>query len=170
MKSKEIETTAWYGNTEAVWVVEMPVGRLVTARVVAERTGGAYSLFEVEVGPGGGEVAHIQHRDDECLYVLEGRFGFVVEGAETEAGPGMHLYVPKGVLHAYRNLGAKTGRLLALHTPGGSHERFLREVVQPAAARRADGNPLPQAKKRPGDAALAEVAAGHGIEMCETSE
>ena len=41
MESEERETTAWHGDTEAVWVIEMPVGRPVTARVVAERTGGA---------------------------------------------------------------------------------------------------------------------------------
>jgi mannose-6-phosphate isomerase-like protein (cupin superfamily) len=48
--------------------------------VAAERTGWAYSLFEVEVGTGGGEAPHVQHREDEWLYVLEGRFDFLVEG------------------------------------------------------------------------------------------
>src|SRR4028119_879081 len=78
--------------------VRMPGGRLVTTRVAAERTGWAYSLFEVEVGMGGGEAPHIQHRGDEYIYVIEGRFDFLVEGVASEAGPGPHMYVPCGLL------------------------------------------------------------------------
>lgn len=129
----------------------MPVARLVTTRVAAERTGGAYSLFEVEVEPGGGEGPHIQHREDECLYVLDGRFGFEVEGVRTEAGPGTHLYLPKGALHAYENTGEGLGRLLAVHTPGGPQERFVER------AGRSGGR-------------FAGLAAEHGIEVCGETE
>src|SRR5918998_6084904 len=40
--------------------VRLPGNRLVTTRVAAERTGWAYSLFEVEVGVGGVEGPHVQ--------------------------------------------------------------------------------------------------------------
>jgi mannose-6-phosphate isomerase-like protein (cupin superfamily) len=140
--------------------VRMPGGRLVTTKVTAERTGWAYSLFEVEVGRGGGEAPHIQHREDEYLYVIEGRFGFLIEGVASEAGPGTHLYVPRGALHAYENTGQGTGRLLVVHTPGGSQESFL------AAA----GEPVVGAADHPGMShrGFALLAAEHGIEICET--
>jgi mannose-6-phosphate isomerase-like protein (cupin superfamily) len=140
--------------------VRMPGGRLVTTRVAAERTGWAYSLFEVEVGTGGGEAPHIQHRGDEYIYVIEGRFGFLVERVASEAGPGTHLYVPRGALHAYENAGEGTGRLLAIHTPGGSQESFL------AAA----GEPVVGPADHPGQShrGFALLAAEHGIEICET--
>lgn len=153
-------------TAEAVRVTRMPGGRLVTTKVTAEQTGGAYSFFEVEVGPGGGEDPHVQHREDECIYVVEGRFAFVREGVKTVAGPGAHLYLPKGVLHAYRNVGGGTGRLLALHTPGGSHERFLEE----AGALVAGGGPPPAKERRPGATAFVEVAARYGIEICDVNE
>ena len=142
--------------------VRMPGGRLVTTRVAAERTGSAYSLFEVEVGRGGGEAPHIQHREDEWLYVLEGRFGFLVGGLASEAGPGTQLYVPRGALHAYENAGEGTGRLLVVHTPGGSQESFL------AAA----GEPVGGPADHPGHShrGFALLAAEHGIEICETRE
>ncbi len=54
---------------------------LLTCKVSGAQTGGAYSLFEVAVVPGGGEGPHVQHREDECFYVLEGRFEFVIEGS-----------------------------------------------------------------------------------------
>jgi len=140
--------------------VRMPGGRLFTTKVAAERTGWAYSLFEVEVGTGGGEAPHVQHREDEWLYVLEGRFDFLVEDVASEARPGTHLYVPRGALHAYENAGEGTGRLLVVHTPGGSQESFL------AAA----GEPVVGPAGRPGQnrRGFAVLAAEYGIEICET--
>ena len=142
--------------------VRMPGDRLFTTKVAAERTNWAYSLFEVEVGTGGGEAHHVQHREDEWLYVLEGRFDFLVEGVASEVGPGTHLYVPSGALHAYENAGEGTGRLLVVHTPGGSQESFL------AAA----GEPVVGPADRPGQnhRGFALLAAEHGIEICETRE
>ena len=140
--------------------VRMPGGRLVTTMVAAEKTGWAYSLFEVEVGRGGGEAPHIQHRGDEYIYVIEGRFGFLVEGVASEASPRTHLYVPRGALHAYENAGEGTGRLLVVHTPGGSQESFL------AAA----GEPVVGPAGRPGQnrRGFAVLAAEYGIEICDT--
>ena len=142
--------------------VRMPGKRVVTTRVAAERTGWAYSLFEVEVGAGGAEGPHVQHREDEWLYVLEGSFGLAVEGVTSEAGPGAHVYVPRGVLHAYENVGDRTGRLLVVHTPGGSQESFL------AAA----GEPVVGPVDHPGHShrGFALLAAEHGIEICEATE
>ena len=144
--------------------VSMPGKRLVTTRVAAERTGWAYSLFEVKVGKGGGEGPHIQHREDEYLYVLEGRFGFVVEDAATAAGPGFQLYVPKGSLHAYRNQGDGAGRLLVVHTPGGPQERFVEAAGEPAMG------PTAAPGTRPSPERFALLAAEHGIEICEATE
>lgn len=140
--------------------VSMPGDRLVTTRVASGRTGGAYSLFEVEVGPRGREGPHVQHREDECLYVVEGRFSFAVEGVETEAGPGAHLYVPKGTLHAYENVGGVSGRLLAVHTPGGAQEGFL------MAAEEAAAEPVAASVRR----GFAALAAEHGVEVCEATQ
>jgi mannose-6-phosphate isomerase-like protein (cupin superfamily) len=142
--------------------VRMPGGRLFTTKVTAERTGWAYSLFEVEVGTGGGEAPDVQHREDEWLYVLEGHFDFLVEEVASETGPGTHLYVPRDVLHAYENAGEGMGGLLVVHTPGGSQESFL------AAA----GEPTTGPADRPGQnhRGFALLAAEHGIEIYETSE
>jgi hypothetical protein len=69
---------------------------------------------------------------DECYYVLEGRFEFLIEGARIEAGVRSLIYVPKGCLHAFKNVGETTGRLLMSQTPGGLHERFIEEAGKPA--------------------------------------
>jgi quercetin dioxygenase-like cupin family protein len=83
------------------WVL----GELVTHKIPSHQTGGAYSLFEVTTQPGAGSPPHVQHREDESLYVLEGDFEFLLHGNTLIAGAGSLLYVPKGTLHAHRNVG-----------------------------------------------------------------
>lgn len=158
MKTKNAGTV-YLGPAEGE-VVALPGGISVTRKVASGRTGGAYSLFEVEVAPGGGEGPHVQHREDECIWVLEGRFEYLGEHGGREVGPGSLLYVPRGNLHAYENVGTAPGRLLMLHTPGEPRERFLDEAVGESAS---DGS-LPDLVR------LTRVAAGYGIEMCERNE
>lgn len=105
-------------------------GVLHTFKVVSERTGGAYSMFELSVGPGGGEWPHIQHLEDECLYVLSGGFECVIEDGALPIGEGDTVYIPKGTLHGFKNTGRKPGKLLIVYTPGGSHERFIEEAAK----------------------------------------
>ena len=131
---------------------------IVTCKVTAEQTGGAYSLFEVVSPPGGVPRPHVQHLEDECLYVVEGVFEFVEGGRTFLAGPGSVVYVPKGSLHAYRNAGEDAGRLLVTQTPGGVHERFFEEVGVPVAEGAATRDALDPA-------GLAAAAAKYGIEM-----
>lgn len=147
--------------------VRVPGRQVYTRKVGGEQTGGAFSLFEVEVGPGGGEGPHVQHREDECFYVVEGRFEFVIEGARIEAGTGSLVYVIKGELHAFENVGEGVGRLLVLHTPGGSHERFIEEVGEPTAfgSKPTKDENVPPAEGAPKAARLARFAAEYGIEL-----
>ena len=58
------------GEGRSLWVL----GELVTYKTTSERTGGAYSLFEVTTQPGNEVLPHVQHREDESFYVLEGEY------------------------------------------------------------------------------------------------
>ena len=143
------------------WAVRMAGPLLVTLKVSSERTGGAYSLFEMAVGAGGSSQPHVQHREDECFYVLDGEFEFLIEGAGIEAGPGSLIYVPKGDLHAFENTGETTGRMLISQTPGGVYEGFVEEVGEPASG----GEAAPPAAEQPPDAErLIVIGAEYGIE------
>ena len=145
----------------------MPERQIYTRKVGSAQTGGAFSLFEVEVGAGGGEGPHVQHREDECFYVLEGRFEFVLEGTRIEAGTGSLVYATKGELHAFENVGEGAGRLLVLHTPGGSHERFIEEVGDPAAfgSKPANDESVRPAEGAPEEGRLSQLAVEYGIEL-----
>jgi mannose-6-phosphate isomerase-like protein (cupin superfamily) len=143
------------GEGRAVWV---PGGRLLTYKVTAEQTGGAYSLFEDTVPPQYGAPPHIHHREDESFYVVEGEFEFSRDGETIRAGAGSLVYVPRGSLHAFKNVGERSGRLLMSQTPGGLHERFFEEVGEEAT----DRTTPPAATGRPD---LVAVAAKYGTEM-----
>src|SRR3712207_6623021 len=87
------------------------LGELVTYKITSYQTGGAYSLFEVVTHPAGGPPPHVQHREDEAFYVLEGEYEFVVEGRTMRVGAGSLIYVPRGNLHAHKTVGEEPGRL-----------------------------------------------------------
>ena len=141
--------------------VRMPGQQLYTRKVGGGQTGGAFSLFEVEVGPGGGDGPHLQHREDECFYVLEGRFEFVVEDTGVEAVPGDLVYASRGEMHSFENVGGAVGRLLVLHTPGGPHERFVSEV---GGSVTSNGS-APREQEAQEATRLLRSAAEYGIEL-----
>jgi mannose-6-phosphate isomerase-like protein (cupin superfamily) len=137
------------------------LGEVVTYKITSERTGGAYSLFEVVSEPGGGPPPHVQHREDEAFYVLEGEYEFLDGGHTMRVGKGSLVYVPKGNLHSYKNVGTTPGKMLVNQTPGGLHERFFEEVGEPTM----DGSePLvsegPQDMRR-----IIAIAVDYGIEI-----
>ena len=111
--------------------------------------------------PGAGSPSHVHHREDESFYVLEGEYEFLVEGRTIRAGAGFLLYVPKGTLHAHRNVGEGVGRMLVTQTPGGLYERFFEEV-----GKAVDGEAGPPVFEDEADAGrVAEIASGYGIEI-----
>ena len=141
----------------SLWVM----GELLTYMIPSQRTGGAYSLFEVATQPNGGPPPHVHHREDESFYVLEGQFEFS-SGEETlRVGAGSLLYIPKGTLHAHKNVGESIGRMLLTQTPGGLFERFFEEVGKPV-----DGGSGPLVfEEQPEAGRIVALAAQHGIEI-----
>ena len=160
MRDFSSSNTAHVGPLEGQ-ALRMPEAQLITRKVSSEQTGGAYSLFEVAVESKGSSQPHIQHREDECFYVLEGEFEFLIEGATIEAGPGSLIYVPRGNLHAHRNVGEESAKMLVTQTPGGLYERFFEEVGEP----KTDRPTLPVSEKPLDVEAVIAIAAQYGIEM-----
>jgi mannose-6-phosphate isomerase-like protein (cupin superfamily) len=139
------------------WVL----GELVTYKVSSQRTGGAYALFEVVTRPGAGASPHVQHREDESFYVLEGEYEFLIEGRTLRVRAGSLLYIPKGTLHGHQSVGAGVGRMLVSQTPGGLYERFFKEV-----GKSVDGEAGPLAEEAQLDSeTIAAIGVEYGIEI-----
>ena len=144
-------------GSKSLWVL----GELVTYKITSEQTGGAYSLFEVVSQPGGGPPPHVQHREDEAFYVLEGEYEFLDESRTMRVGAGSLVYVSKGNLHTYKNVADKPGRILVSKTPGGLHEWFFEEIGEEVQ----DKSKPPIPESLPGMGRIATIAAKYGIEI-----
>ncbi len=87
-------------------------------------TDGEYFLVEAIVPPGGGPPSHIQTREEEAFYILEGELTFYGEDGEVTAGPGAYLNIPKGAKHRFRNNTDKTAKMLFFFAPAGIEKLF----------------------------------------------
>lgn len=108
------------------------MGDQITFKLRAAETGGAFTLFEGVVAPGGGEPVHYHEREDETFWVLAGQATFLHGDAWSELGPGSLVHIPRGTVHTFRNTGTVALRLLVLNTPGGLHEELFAALSQAA--------------------------------------
>lgn len=144
------------GN-RSIWLL----GMLVQFRAVGEETGGAYSVYEQIVPPGLGPPPHIHHRETEAFLVREGTFEFLRGDERVRAERGDFVFVPQGVVHAFRNVGPSPARFIAITTPGGLHERLLGDLGEPAPAAA-----LPALPTAPPDAErVRRIAANYDTEV-----
>ncbi len=115
------------GEGKMLWVV----GELLILKMVGEDTYGAFTLIEEITPPQGGPPPHMHTREDEAFYVLEGELEFMVGERTLLATTGSVVYGPRGILHAFKNVGTTPSRMTVLITPAG-FEGFFEEVGEPA--------------------------------------
>lgn len=102
---------------------------------------------------------HLHHREDESFYVIEGEF--FDDERTVSGGPGTFIYIHKGNLHGFRNVGATLGRMLNSRTPGGLHERFFEEIGEEAQ----DLTNPPVMEAPPNIERVVRIAAKYGTEF-----
>jgi quercetin dioxygenase-like cupin family protein len=101
-------------------------GGALTFMARGEQTGGAATAWESTVAPGYGPPLHSHVREDEMLYVLQGRLGVRLGATIHEASVGSFVFIPRGVPHTWQNAGDDTARFLVLFTPAAAGmERFF---------------------------------------------
>jgi quercetin dioxygenase-like cupin family protein len=102
-----------------------------TFRLTGEDTDGQYFTMEGVVPPGGGPPPHIQTREEESFYILEGEITFWAGGERISGTAGSWFNIPKGVVHNFKNETDETARLLIFFAPAGIEQAF-REMVTDA--------------------------------------
>lgn len=115
------------GEGAAWWVV----GDTYTLKATEQDTNGRFTCFEASVPPQAGPPPHLHQGEDEAYYVLEGELEVLDRDRTFTARTGSFVYIPRGSLHAFRNVSSTPSRMLIFVTPGG-FENFFREVGQPA--------------------------------------
>ena len=88
------------------------------------QTNGTYFMLEALVPPGGGPSPHIQTREEEGFYVLEGTLTFFTSEGTVRAGPGTFVHVPRDAIHGFKNQSDKPARVLIWFAPAGIERMF----------------------------------------------
>src|SRR6516165_38930 len=76
--------------------------------------------------PGGGPPPHYHVNEDETFHILEGRMALLFDDEWYELSPGGAAYMPRGVVHTFKNVGDQSTRMLIITTPSGIEKFFAR--------------------------------------------
>lgn len=90
-----------------------------------------FCFVECLVPVGAGAPPNHHAGETESFYVIDGQIGFMVDGEEILAGPGDHIAIPDGAVHAFQALGDKPARVLIINAPGAMHDRFFTGIGEP---------------------------------------
>jgi mannose-6-phosphate isomerase-like protein (cupin superfamily) len=105
------------------------IGIGITKKTDGTSTHEAYSLFEYAV-PGGvnGPPPHVHTREDESFICLAGRLEVSLGGEEFVIEPGDYLYLPRDVVHTFRNPFEDEARVTSVVSPAGL-ERYYQALA-----------------------------------------
>ena len=105
-----------------------PTGSTVL-KITGAETGGAFTCVEATLAAHtSGPPLHINTREDEAVYVLEGTMTFQLEDQRITAPAGTFLLLRRGVPHTFANLSDASARFLGFITPAG-FEGYFRETA-----------------------------------------
>jgi mannose-6-phosphate isomerase-like protein (cupin superfamily) len=130
---------------------------LVVEHAMATRSGPV--VMEMTLPAGAAPPLHVHHDLDDSWYLLDGQM--VVRSREhlLLARRGRWLSVPRGVQHAFRVVGGKPARILAVHD-NDSFLELVRDLGEPAGART-----LPPPTGGPGFDELFRSLAEHDVSV-----
>src|SRR5262244_2024815 len=92
--------------------------------LTTEATGGAISVLMAWHKPGEGPPDHVHFGQEEMFFVLEGSYELTVDGQTTTAGAGTIVFIPRNVVHRFKNVGDTTACMLDWSLPGGQDHYF----------------------------------------------
>ena len=101
------------------------IGLGITMKTNGKSTHDAYSLFEYAIPPRTDvPPAHIHTREDESFIGLAGRLDVHLGGEDFTLGPGDYLYLPRDVVHTFRNASDEEARVISVVSPAGLEEYY----------------------------------------------
>lgn len=135
-------------------------GDLYNLLVTGDETNNAFFQFEAVVPKGGGPPAHVHRNEDESFYVVSGRLEILLGTSIHEAKAGDFVFIPRGTVHRFKNVGSETAVQLVTFVPAGM-EKFFQEVFPPVKDRNATPPPITDALIQ----RMNKAASKYGIEF-----
>ena len=101
-----------------------PFGLDMNVLLTTEATGGAISVIAACHKPGEGPPDHVHFDQEEIFFILEGTYELTVDHQTSAASPGTIVFIPRNVVHRFKNIGDTTARMLDWSLPGGQNHYF----------------------------------------------
>ncbi|MDN3354330.1 cupin domain-containing protein [Actinomadura sp. DC4] len=96
------------------------IGLGITMKTNGKSTQDAYSLFEYAIPPEtDGPPAHVHTREDESFICLAGRLEVHLGGRDYVLELGDYLFLPRDVVHTFRNPYGEESRVISVVSPAG---------------------------------------------------
>ncbi|MFI5909484.1 cupin domain-containing protein [Dactylosporangium sp. NPDC051541] len=96
------------------------IGLGITMKANGKTTHDAYSLFEYAIpARTDGPPPHLHTREDESFICLAGRLDCFLGGERFTIGMGDYLYLPRDVVHTFRNSTDEEARVISVVSPAG---------------------------------------------------
>lgn len=92
--------------------------------LTTEATGGAVSVLMGWHKPGEGPSDHVHFSQEEMFFIVEGTYELTVGDQTTTAGPGTVVFIPRNVVHRFKNVGKTMACILDWSLPGGQDHYF----------------------------------------------
>jgi mannose-6-phosphate isomerase-like protein (cupin superfamily) len=107
--------------------LKTPTAGNVIVRADTAQTNASLTVLEFLIPPNDGPAVHSHLREDEVWYVIKGDFRFTAGGTMFRVSTGGLAFGPRGLPHAFQNVGDELGRLLVVTTPSGL-DRFFEQT------------------------------------------
>jgi len=104
--------------------IEGPAGGPLTFKLTGDESNGELTVFENVIAPGDGPPAHLHEAQDESWYVLDGTLRFMLGSSIQSAPAGSFVFVPRGTVHCFQNVGDGPARILVMFNPAGMEPFF----------------------------------------------
>ena len=110
-----------------------PFGLDMKVLLSTEATGGATSVLMAWHKPGEGPPDHVHFSQEEMFFIVEGTYELTVSGETSTVGPGTIVFIPRHVVHRFKNVGDTTASMLDWTLPGGQ-DRYFKAISDLAAS------------------------------------
>ena len=124
-----------------------PFGIEVRVLLTTEATGGAISVIMAWYKPGEGPPDHVHFSQEEMFFIVEGTYELTAGGQTSTVGPGTIVFIPRNVVHRFKNIGDATACMLDWSLPGGQ-DRYFKAVSELAVSGDFTGEKVMEISKK----------------------
>ena len=116
-------------------------GDIYSLLVTGKESNNVFFQFEAIVPEGGGPPPHVHSREDETFYIVSGSLEILLGDKMHLAKAGDFVYIPRGTVHRFKNVGSGAAVQLVTFSPAGI-EKFFQEVFPEVKDRKAAPPPV----------------------------